>query len=60
MTAYCKRAALAQQVINCLTEIFFDRALARANELDAIYKATGKVVGPLHGVPISLKVNPLS
>ena len=32
-----------------------DRALARAAELDAHLKKTGKVVGPLHGLPISLK-----
>ncbi len=32
-----------------------ERALARAAELDAHLKATGKVVGPLHGLPISLK-----
>jgi len=30
-------------------------ALARAQELDNHYKSTGKVVGPLHGLPISLK-----
>lgn len=38
-----------------MTEIFIERALARAAELDAHLKATGKVVGPLHGLPISLK-----
>ena len=38
-----------------MTEIFVERALARAAELDAILKDTGKVVGPLHGLPISLK-----
>ena len=41
--------------MNCLTEIFVERALARAAELDAYLKATGKVAGPLHGLPISLK-----
>ena len=40
---------------NCLHEIFFDQAVARAEELDAYYKANGKTVGPLHGVPLSLK-----
>lgn len=35
--------------VNCLTEIFVERALARATELDEHLKATGKVVGPLHG-----------
>lgn len=53
--AFCHRAALAHQVINCCSEIFFDRALKRAKELDDIYRRTGKVVGPLHGIPISLK-----
>ena len=32
-----------------------ERALARAAELDDALKKTGKVVGPLHGLPISLK-----
>ena len=41
--------------MNCLTEIFVERALARAAELDEALKKTGKVVGPLHGLPISLK-----
>ncbi|OAX42358.1 general amidase [Rhizopogon vinicolor AM-OR11-026] len=54
-TAFYKRAIVAQQLVNCLTEIFVDRALARAAELDDHLKKTGKVVGPLHGLPISLK-----
>ncbi|KAL6310386.1 general amidase [Sparassis latifolia] len=54
-TAFYKRAIIAQQLVNCLTEVFVDRALARAAELDAHLKSTGKVVGPLHGLPISLK-----
>ncbi|GAA5854137.1 hypothetical protein JCM9279_002846 [Rhodotorula babjevae] len=54
-TAFCKRAALAHQLTNCLTEPLFDRALARAADLDAHFAATGEVVGPLHGLPISLK-----
>ncbi|KAF7977397.1 hypothetical protein HWV62_4023 [Athelia sp. TMB] len=54
-TAFYKRAIIAQQVTNCLTEIFVERALARAAELDAHLKTTGKVVGLLHGLPISLK-----
>jgi hypothetical protein len=40
---------------NCLTEIFIDRALERARELDEVLGRTGKIVGPLHGLPISLK-----
>lgn len=54
-TAFSKRAIVAHQLVNCLTEIFIDRALARAAELDDHLKKTGKVVGPLHGLPISLK-----
>lgn len=55
VTAFCKRAAIAQQVTNCLTEIFFEDAIARAEQLDDILARTGKPVGPLHGLPISLK-----
>ncbi|BGO99797.1 putative amidase (putative) [Rhodotorula toruloides] len=54
-TAFSKRAAIAQQLTNCLTEIFFKKALERAKELDEILEKTGKTVGPLHGVPVSLK-----
>lgn len=41
--------------VNCLTEIFVERALQRARELDEHLAKTGGVVGPLHGLPISLK-----
>ncbi|GAA5830768.1 hypothetical protein JCM11251_001068 [Rhodosporidiobolus azoricus] len=54
-TAFCKRASIAHQLTNCLTEIFFDRAIKRAKELDELLEATGQLAGPLHGVPISLK-----
>lgn len=40
---------------NCLTEIFIDRALARARELDVYLSTHGTVIGPLHGLPVSLK-----
>jgi amidase len=54
--AYCKRAAIAHQLVNCLAEIFFDQALERARYLDEYYQSTGgKTIGPLHGIPISLK-----
>lgn len=53
--AFCKSAAVAQQLYRCCTELFFDRALERARELDDHFSKTGKPVGPLHGLPISLK-----
>ncbi|BGP26690.1 fatty-acid amide hydrolase [Rhodotorula toruloides] len=55
VTAFCKSAAIAQQLYRCCTELFFDRALERARELDDHFSKTGKPVGPLHGLPISLK-----
>ena len=35
----------------------FDLAIARAKELDSHFAKTGKTIGPLHGLPISLKDN---
>jgi hypothetical protein len=42
---------------HCLTETFFPEALERARYLDSYLAREGKVVGPLHGLPISLKVS---
>lgn len=53
--AVCKRAAVAQQLINCVTEIYFEEAIRRAEELDAYFRREGKTVGALHGLPISFK-----
>ncbi|CAF1159749.1 unnamed protein product [Rotaria sordida] len=54
--AYCKRAAIAHQLVNCLAEILFTQALERAQYLDDYFKSTGgKTVGPFHGIPISFK-----
>lgn len=54
-TAFCKRAAIAQQLTSCLTETMFPMALVRAKQLDDHIATTGKPMGPLHGLPISLK-----
>ena len=35
----------------------FNDAIERAQKLDEEFQKTGKVVGPLHGLPISLKDN---
>ncbi|KAI9172734.1 putative amidase [Paramyrothecium foliicola] len=53
--AFCKRAAIAQQLVNALTEIFFEKAFARAKECDAYLAQHGKPMGPFHGLPVSLK-----
>jgi amidase len=38
-----------------LHEIFFDAAIADAEKLDDYLEKNGKPVGPLHGLPVSLK-----
>ncbi|KAJ5347919.1 uncharacterized protein N7506_001172 [Penicillium brevicompactum] len=53
--AFCKRAAVAQQLVNCLSEIFFNQALDAAQRLDAEYEAHRAPRGLLHGLPVSLK-----
>ncbi|OAX84311.1 hypothetical protein ACJ72_01309 [Emergomyces africanus] len=53
--AYIKRATVAHQLTNALSEIVFEEALKQARELDKTFKETGKVKGPLHGIPVTLK-----
>ncbi|UPX13035.1 Amidase [Ascochyta rabiei] len=55
--AFCKRAAAAHQLTNCLSDAFFEEAIKSAATLDDHFQQTGKLVGPLHGLPISLKDN---
>ncbi|CAK7238309.1 hypothetical protein SEUCBS140593_010535 [Sporothrix eucalyptigena] len=55
MLAFCKRAAVAQQTLNCNTDMFFDEALATARSYDAFRLETGTTKGPLHGLPLSVK-----
>ncbi|KAI2621857.1 amidase [Xylaria nigripes] len=55
--AFCKRAAAAHQLVNCLSETCFQRAIETAKALDQrLAKGLGPV-GPFHGLPISLKDN---
>lgn len=54
-SAFLRRAAAAQGVVNCIVELLPDRAMQRAKELDAYFLKHGKPIGPLHGVPISVK-----
>ena len=53
--AFAKRAAIAHQVTACLIQFFMDEALERAQYLDDYQEKTGKTIGPLHGVPVSIK-----
>lgn len=55
LQAFARRAVIAHQFLNCNLEVFIDEGLKRAQELDDYYKKNGKTVGPLHGLPISLK-----
>lgn len=41
--------------VNCLSEVLFESALRRATQLDSYIATHGKPMGPLHGLPISLK-----
>lgn len=41
--------------VNCLHEIFFDAAIDAARQLDEHLSTTKRPVGPLHGLPVSLK-----
>ncbi|KAE8151059.1 amidase signature domain-containing protein [Aspergillus avenaceus] len=54
---FCKAAAAAHQLTNCLSEILFDEAITRAKHLDEHLQRTGKPKHPFHGLPISLKDN---
>lgn len=42
---------------NCLTEIIFEEALIAAAGIDAEYSKSKTPLGPLHGLPVSLKDN---
>ncbi|KAI0869920.1 amidase [Hypoxylon argillaceum] len=53
--AYIARACEAHAKTNCLTEISFNNALRRAKELDDYFAEHGRTVGPLHGIPVTLK-----
>ncbi|KAH7370700.1 amidase signature domain-containing protein [Rhexocercosporidium sp. MPI-PUGE-AT-0058] len=53
--AFLRRAAVAQRLTNCITELLSTQALSRAKDLDEYFAQHGKPIGPLHGLPISVK-----
>ena len=53
--AFAHRAVICHQFTNAAMELFLQEGLERARWLDNQLKETGKPVGPLHGLPISLK-----
>lgn len=53
--AFLQRAGLASKLVNCITELLPERSLQRAADLDKYYAQHGKPIGPLHGLPISVK-----
>ncbi|KAI2773959.1 amidase [Daldinia loculata] len=55
INAFLRRAGLAQKLTNSITELLPKRALSKAAELDQYLAANKKPIGPLHGVPISVK-----
>lgn len=57
--AFLHKAAVAQQVLGCYSEIFFERARQRARELDVLRKQVQSPaeLGALFGVPISVKAH---
>ncbi|KAJ4250116.1 hypothetical protein NW762_011926 [Fusarium torreyae] len=54
-TAFAKRAILAHQLTCCLTQWYMDEAIAQARQLDEYIIQHGKPIGPLHGLPVSIK-----
>ncbi|KAF3909051.1 Acetamidase [Orbilia brochopaga] len=53
--AFLRRAGIAQKLVNCITELLPERALAQAKALDEYYQQHKKPIGPFHGLPISVK-----
>lgn len=55
LEAFAHRAVILQQFTNFAMDIFINEGLKRAEELDEYLAKNGKTIGPLHGLPISLK-----
>ncbi|KAL8689337.1 MAG: hypothetical protein Q9218_004968 [Villophora microphyllina] len=55
VNSFLRRAGFAQRLTNCITELLPEDALSRAKYLDAYYAQHHHPIGPLHGLPISVK-----
>ncbi|KAI5949395.1 hypothetical protein KGF54_005630 [Candida jiufengensis] len=55
LKAFAHRTVIAHQLTNCALDLFIEDGLKRAQELDDYYAKNGKTIGPLHGLPVSLK-----
>ncbi|CAO1633309.1 unnamed protein product [Sympodiomycopsis kandeliae] len=55
LEAFIKRAVLAHQLTNCCVQFLIPFARDLAKKADDHLAKTGKTLGPLHGLPISLK-----
>jgi amidase len=55
LKAFAHRAVIVQQFTNFAMDFFINEGIARAQELDDYLAKNGKTIGPLHGLPISLK-----
>lgn len=53
--AFLRRAGLAQHLVNCVTEVMVPQAMERAKYCDEYLAKYGRPIGPLHGLPISVK-----
>ncbi|KAF7311652.1 putative amidase PB8B6.03 [Mycena kentingensis (nom. inval.)] len=55
VNAFISRSVEAQDKTNCITEVLFKEAREQAQLLDEEFMSTKQLVGPLHGVPVSIK-----
>ncbi|VUC32421.1 unnamed protein product [Clonostachys rosea] len=55
VTAFCHRAAISHQMTRSLAEIRFNEAIKEAKFQDDYLKTHNRLVGPFHGIPISVK-----
>lgn len=55
LDAFTHRAVIAYQLLHCCLSFLYPAAATRARALDEAFSSTGQLVGPLHGVPVSLK-----